>query len=244
MKTIKILFAAALIFACFGASAQTTDFFHDGTNLYYTGGNVGIGTSTPVSALDVSRFMTEPSIIIHNTGSNGGATFQMIDDYSGSNWKFKSFNPNGGGFKLRDQANSMDVLMIYNNAKANALVIAPGGNVGIGTSTPTSELTVNGDIYANNLSAEGKITTQEVEVTLDGWSDYVFEEGYQLNPLSEVEKFIKENKHLPGIPSEKEIVENGLSVGEMNQKMMEKIEELTLYVIQLEKEIDKLKKQQ
>jgi hypothetical protein len=93
-----------------------------------------------------------------------------------------------------------------------------------------------GDIFVN-----GKITTKEIEVKIDVWADYVFQDDYQLKPLNEVEAFIKEHKHLPGIPSEKEITENGLSVGEMNQKMMEKIEELTLYVIELQKEIETLK---
>jgi hypothetical protein len=92
-----------------------------------------------------------------------------------------------------------------------------------------------------NMYVDGKITAKEVEVKSDVWADYVFHDDYKLKSLNEVEAFIKENKHLPGIPSEKEVIENGLSVGEMNRKMMEKIEELTLYVIELEKEVKKLK---
>jgi len=244
MKTIKLIIAAVLVMAGMSVMGQTTDFFHNGTNLYYTGGNVGVGTTTPVSALDVSRFMTEPSIIIHNTGSNGGATFQMIDDLNSGNWKFKSIF--GGGFKIRDQASGLDVFTIEKATMANAIFVKAGGNVGIGTNNPTSALTVNGDVTADNIvaadiSANGKITTKEVEVTLTGWPDYVFDEEYQLTPLSEVEKFVKENGHLPGIKSAKEIEENGLSLGEMNKNLMEKVEELTLYIIQLQKEVDALK---
>ncbi len=105
------------------------------------------------------------------------------------------------------------------------------GNVGIGTSNPTEKLSVNGNIRA-----------KEIVVELANWPDYVFEKRYLLKPLDEVEAFIKQNNHLPNIPSAAEIQSNGLKVGEVQTKMMEKIEELTLYVIELKKEIDLLKK--
>jgi sugar lactone lactonase YvrE len=108
---------------------------------------------------------------------------------------------------------------------------AEGGSVGIGTSTPDVNY---------KLSVNGSIRSKEVVVET-GWADYVFDEKYRLRPLSEIEKFIKENKHLPEIPSAKEIQENGLKVGEIQTKMMQKIEELTLYIIELKKEIDLLK---
>jgi hypothetical protein len=127
---------------------------------------------------------------------------------------------------------------------SNKMVINNTGNVGIGTDTPTSKLTVVGDIASTGaLKVNGKITTKEVEVTLTGWPDYVFNEDYKLTPLSDVEKYININKHLPGIKSAKEIEENGLSLGEMNKQLMSKVEELTLYVIQLQKEVNTLKSQ-
>ncbi|MCZ2224132.1 MAG: hypothetical protein LC122_10950, partial [Chitinophagales bacterium] len=75
------------------------------------------------------------------------------------------------------------------------------------------------------------------------WADYVFEDDYQLKPLSEVEQFIKTHKHLPNIPSSKEVKNNGVNLVEMNNKLLEKTEELTLYIIEQNKENDKLKKQ-
>ena len=85
---------------------------------------------------------------------------------------------------------------------------------------------------------------EEVKVSLKGnWPDYVFDTKYKLPSLFEVEKYIKENKHLPNIPAASEIEANGMEVGDMQKKMMEKIEELTLYVIQLKKELDTLKAQ-
>jgi hypothetical protein len=81
-----------------------------------------------------------------------------------------------------------------------------------------------------------------VRVTQATWPDYVFEEKYPLLPLPELSQFVKSNKHLPEIPTEKEVSENGLDLGDMNALLLKKIEELTLYVIDLQKQVDELKK--
>jgi trimeric autotransporter adhesin len=80
-------------------------------------------------------------------------------------------------------------------------------------------------------------------VVVPSWSDFVFKDDYKLRPLAEVEAFIKENKHLPDIPTEKEVAEKGVAVGDMSSKLLMKIEELTLYMIAQQKEIEKLKAQ-
>ena len=90
------------------------------------------------------------------------------------------------------------------------------------------------------LFVEGGIMTEKVKVALrssSNWADYVFEKDYNLMSLSEVEKFVNENKHLPGIQSAKELAENGIDLGEMQSKQMEKIEELTLYIIDQNKKL-------
>jgi hypothetical protein len=92
-----------------------------------------------------------------------------------------------------------------------------------------------------NLAVNGFVKSKEIVVELANWADYVFDEKYKLRPLEEVEMFIKKNKHLPNIPSATEIQEKGLQLGDTQKKMMEKIEELTLYVIELKKEMDKIK---
>lgn len=112
------------------------------------------------------------------------------------------------------------------------LVVTQAGNVGVGTTNPDEKLAVN-----------GKIHTKEVRVDLIGWPDYVFDENYDLPSLREVEKYIKENGHLENIQSTEEVEANGVLLGEMNKKLLEKIEELTLYLIQQNKDIDELKKQ-
>lgn len=196
-------------------------------------GFVGIGNGssfTPLYLLEVARNMTGPAITIHNLGGAGGASFSMIDDLYAANWKFKAFT--GGGFKIRDNAMGQDVAVFEKNAGANALYIKAGGNIGIGTANPTVKLAVN-----------GKINCKEVEVTLTGWSDYVFKDGYNLKPLSEVEAFINDNKHLPGVPSEAEVLQKGTNLGEMDALLLKKIEELTLYVIDLKKQNDNLNAQ-
>ncbi len=106
------------------------------------------------------------------------------------------------------------------------------GNVGIGTDNP-------GD---SKLAVNGTIKTQKVYVTADSWSDFVFEDTYELRELSEVEKYIKENKHLPDVPSKEEVVKNGVELGEMDAVLLQKIEELTLYMIELEKKVKVLQK--
>lgn len=105
-------------------------------------------------------------------------------------------------------------------------------NVGIGTENPDEKLCVNGTIKA-----------QRVKVTREDWSDFVFNDDYNLRPLDEVEKYIKANKHLPDIPGEKEVLENGFDLGDMNAKLLQKIEELTLYMIELKKDNDSLRKE-
>ncbi|MFT5474133.1 MAG: hypothetical protein ACI856_002469, partial [Kiritimatiellia bacterium] len=105
------------------------------------------------------------------------------------------------------------------------LVITAEGYVGIGVSSPTNELAVNGTIKA-----------RELIVTLSGWPDYVFEKGYELMPLVEVERYIREHGHLPNVPSARHVETQGLAVGDMHAVLLRKIEEMSLHLIRIERE--------
>lgn len=134
---------------------------------------------------------------------------------------------NGGGYF---GTKSNHPLRFFTANGPTQMTILTNGNVGIGTTNPTFKLAVN-----------GTIRTKEVVVET-GWADYVFDDKYPLPSLDDVERFIKTHKHLPNIPSAKEVEETGLYMGDIQKKMMEKIEELTLYIIELKKEIESLKK--
>lgn len=94
-----------------------------------------------------------------------------------------------------------------------------------------------------DLAIDGKIVTKEVKVTLADWPDYVFESDYDLLPLIQLEETIAQQHHLPNIPSSKDVLENGIELGQMDAKLLQKIEELTLYLIEQNKEIQALKKE-
>ncbi|WP_281232406.1 hypothetical protein [Flavobacterium gelatinilyticum] len=115
----------------------------------------------------------------------------------------------------------------------NIIINPVGGNVGIGTTTTGT----------HKLAVEGSIGAREVKVTATGWSDFVFKKEYELPTLTEVEKHIAEKGHLKDIPSEEEVLKNGINLGEMNSKLLQKIEELTLYSIQQNKKIEEQAKE-
>ncbi len=182
---------------------------------------VGVGTITPSGKLHIEHDGTDlnPHIRIHATGL-----------YSRINW---STNTNANTWVAQsylESATAADNYWRLEYGGSPRLHVAGNGNIGIGTSTPDNKLDVLGVIRANEVIVE------------TGWADYVFQDDYKLKPLSEVEAFIKENKHLPSVPSAAKIQDKGAHVAELMTKMMEKIEELTLYSIEQKKEIDELKR--
>jgi hypothetical protein len=127
----------------------------------------------------------------------------------------------------------------FQNGTTTNMIVTTDGKVGIGTNdTKGYKLAV-----AGTLGVKGKITAEEIQVIVPAWSDYVFKSDYNLRSLKDVEGFIKQNGHLPEIPSEKEVTENGVQLGEMNALLLKKIEELTLYVIEQNKTIQTMQAQ-
>lgn len=118
---------------------------------------------------------------------------------------------------------------------ANYFMVADAnGNMSIGNNTnPVAEY---------KLAVNGTLGARRIKVTQTGWPDYVFHGDYKLPSLQEVEDFVTTRHHLPGIPSEKEVTTDGLDLGEFDKQLLKKVEELTLYIIQLNKNVDSLNK--
>nr|WP_319570997.1 hypothetical protein [uncultured Draconibacterium sp.] len=121
--------------------------------------------------------------------------------------------------------------------------IKDNGNIGIGT-----DLSSNPNNY--KLAVNGTIGAKEIKVETTSWPDYIFDDNYKLSSIQEVENYINEENHLPGIPSSKEVEDQGISLGEMDAKLLRKIEELTLYLIEqnklnqiLQKRVNQLEKE-
>lgn len=135
--------------------------------------------------------------------------------------------PNPLSIKLLPMTYDWDLIVgnNYMSSEGNlAIKATANGYVGIGTPTPTER-----------LSVAGKIRAQEIRVEASPWPDYVFEEKHPLMSLDSLESFVTVNKHLPNITPAKSVVEHGVALGELNRQLLQKIEEMTLYLIQQNK---------
>ncbi|WP_299768897.1 hypothetical protein [uncultured Dokdonia sp.] len=122
--------------------------------------------------------------------------------------------------------------LLENTKEQNAVYITKDGYVGIGKKDPTDKLEVNGQIHAKSAKLD-----------LKEWADYVFEDGYDLMRLREIEKYINTYGHLPEVPTTEEVQKNGIELGQMNTLLLKKIEELTLHLIEKEHQVEKLQEQ-
>jgi hypothetical protein len=195
--------------------------------LIRSNGNVGIGSQIPSEKLEVRGNMRV-------VGPTDGNTHSELQFYRGNGHKFATIgqadlNAANSPFDIHEfNGNDIRILGV---ASEFIRIKASSGNVGIGSTNPNEKLTVNGTIYGKEV---------KVDLNVPG-PDYVFEKDYDLQPLSEVESFINQHKHLPEIPSADEMKANGIYLQEMNMLLLKKVEELTLHLIRQEKEIENLK---
>ena len=198
------------------------------------GGNVGIGTTTPDIGNSGEKILTLQ-------GSSVRSTIQLANTSTGINGiagSLKAYNNAtflGSVDMFADGATNSGGFQFYTVNSGNnvaALRIASTGNVSIGTT----------DALGYKLAVAGNVIAESVKVALqDNWPDYVFKKQYILPSLQEVEKFVQLNNHLPDMPSEAEVKNQGINLGQMDGRLLKKIEELTLYMIDFKKEMDLLK---
>lgn len=190
------------------------NFAEDKIVLNRLGGNVGIGLAVPTEKLHIANGRIKLQGQLSNNVQHG----IMLTNMAGTSERAFIGMYDDNFFSLWSNAASWQFFMNLNN-----------GNISLGTLNSTHKLNVNGVIRSTEVIVE------------TGWADYVFNRNYKLRTIPELEKFINGNGHLPNIPSAAEIEKHGLHLGDIQKRMMETIEELALYVIQLKKEIDELK---
>lgn len=248
-------------------TAQTPGF-----NFYVK--DITVNAATPVEVTDnLSQPLNKTSmyrmhLVTRSTGTHSGAEYLAWYDPNNTTWNVRNVNQAGNNSNhplLLIENNTVKVTTNHANnypvrvfvqellsAQANGTphIFGPSyqwqrktntlfytdGNVGIGTNTPAEKLSVN-----------GRIRAKEVKVEVANWPDYVFLPDYPLPSLTEVRQHIDTKGHLPGIPTQAEAIQTGISLGRMNAKLLQKIEELTLYLLQQSEKIqqqDKLIQQQ
>ncbi len=229
-------------------------------------GNVGIGTSNPSTILEVDgrgvtlnrdsqygqfisfkRYNTEKWLIHAGLTSNSDdfniknknnssqfkiyQTGGIIINRDGDNGQYLTFDRNHSQkWQLHAGVGGNDQLSLRNKDNDIVMTVLQSKSIGIGTESTGSHL----------LAVNGSIGAREIKVEASGWSDFVFENDYNLPSLSDVENYISKNNHLPSVPSESEVMKDGINLGEMDAILLQKIEELTLYTIEQEKKIQAL----
>lgn len=236
--------------------------WNNGPNKLYTecsGVRVGIGTNSPEFTLDVRGDAKTTGHLWANQSLSIGAninTFSKLNIVNSNRTAIIQGNTVGNTkpyqrlmFFEYDNTDTK-ILEVINTATGitpfslhtNGTMDINNGTVRIFHLGTDGQLSLrNNSIETFRVESNGMVRARKVKVDSETWADYVFDENYKLLPLNELEIFLKLNKHLPSIPSEQQVKEEGIDVTEMNVKMMEKIEELTLYLIQQNKEIEKLK---
>ena len=199
-----------------------------GLNINLTNGNIGIGSPNPIYKLEVNSSGASNLRLVSNGSTTPNPSIDIFDSTNGTEFVL---SPSVGKVDLFTYSNHA---LAFGTANSEKMRIGSNGNVSIGTTDPGSfKLAVNGKVWA-----------QEVQVALTNpGPDYVFEPAYKLLSLEEIKNYIDQHKHLPEVPSAKEMETNGVNVSEMNMLLLRKIEELTLHLIEQNKIIAQLQEE-
>lgn len=230
------------------------------TNSFPATGSVGVGTLTPESTgsysiVDlVGKSVSNGGYISFSTSNSSGKArifntherllfdlrtagmyFQWRNSDSKQIYRLNSdgsavWNGNSSGYtEVASNTNGQYIRQFANNGTTQSWLIRGYASSG-----------VQAEFNSGGVNVNGTVKAKEVNVTASGWADYVFQDEYDLMPLSELKKYVIKNRHLPNIPTETEVLENGVNLSEINVKLLGKVEELTLYTIQQENLINSL----
>jgi hypothetical protein len=206
-------------------------------------GFVGVGKTIPFGRLDVNGAILLPGSSNNSMLRPAIGTTRIVGEIAGYNSDNYMLNDGflrlsaGGGYS-GDVKSFIDLSgysgvpdmnenIVLGTAGTERMRIASTGNVGIGTTDPGNY----------KLAVKGPMHTQSINVDMIGWSDYVFKSGYNLHSLQYVKSYIDKNGHLPDVPAEEQVKKDGIDLGEMDSKLLKKIEELTLYLIEKDKQL-------
>jgi hypothetical protein len=199
-----------------------------------SGANVGIGTSSPTSKLHLtSGTANQAGLRLENLTSGSPATTLN---------QTKFLTVDGSGNVILGSTNGSSARVAAEDAlweRSGELVRNTTGGVVIGEAVSKTPAGYSLYVGQGLLAEKVKVAIKNT----DDWSDKVFAPGYKLAPLGEVAQYIQQHQHLPGIASAEEVVKEGMDVAKMNAKLLEKIEELTLYVVTLHNEVQQLRQQ-
>jgi hypothetical protein len=225
-----------LVYGDFSAKQLSINIAPNGTNALSVGGSIYSSLGVSAASVTATGAINGAAITgssVTSTGTISGASVSSTGSVTGasvsSTGSITGVNVKAGGLLVADNT--------YPTPAASDLVVQ--GHIAVGTKFTTNPngylLAVNGRIGAKDLQIEGTSST---------WSDYAFDDDYKLPTLEEVQLYIAKNHHLQGVPSTKEVEEKGYSTNQMISTLLLKVEELTLYAIEQQKEIEALKKNQ
>ena len=206
------------------------------------GGRVGIGDTTAGYKLAVggaARITGNLSVGGNITSATANVTNNLT--VGGATAMSGTLTVGNSGFTATALGNvSVGHILRVGN---DAVYITSAGNMSVTGNATINSATMGSATIGNGFycDATGHLKVKELRVTLTDWPDYVFGKGYRLMPLGEVEEYISDNGHLPQMPSAAEVEQDGADLGEMNRLLLQKVEELTLYIIDLQKQVDELK---
>lgn len=240
-------------------------------NLLVTSGRLGIGVASPTArvevdyttftdalrikagsftgfliqnekvGINVSSLANLGTLTVKNADNNGNALDLVANTTTpvGQGWinQIRMSTNSGYRHSIVDDGNTGKLIINTGVGAGATNILQVNGRLQVGTLAPDVS------VYPNwRMGVDGDIVAKRVIVQTASWADKVFSENYNLKPLSQLEDYIKANKHLPEIPTEAEVMEKGIDVGEVNKLLLQKIEELTLYLIAQQKQIDELTK--